>query len=49
MPRPVALPTVIAPPELMPLEWIVDCEIANHLALFERGKADAERAMLAPG
>jgi len=45
IPRQVALPTVIAPLELMPLEWIVDYEDANHLALFERGKADAERAL----
>jgi NTE family protein len=45
IPRPVALPTVIAPQELMPLEWIVDYETANHLVLFERGKADAERIL----
>ena len=43
--RPVALPTVIAPPELMPLDWIVDYETANHLVLFERGRADAARAL----
>jgi NTE family protein len=45
IPRRVALPTVIAPEELMPLEWIIDYETANHLALFERGKVDAERAL----
>jgi NTE family protein len=45
MPRPVALPTVIAPQELMPLDWIIDYEDANHRALFERGRADAARAM----
>ena len=45
VPRPVALPTVIAPEELMPLDWIVDYEASNHLALFERGRADAARAL----
>jgi NTE family protein len=45
IPRQVTLPTVIAPRELMPLDWIVDYEDVNHLALFERGRADAERAM----
>jgi NTE family protein len=43
--RPVALPTVIAPEQLMPLDWIVDYEPANHLKLFQMGKADAERAL----
>lgn len=43
--RRVALPTVIAPEQLMPLEWIVDYEEANHQALFRQGKADAERAL----
>ena len=45
VPRPVKLPTVIAPEELMPLDWIVDYETANHLALFERGRADAARVL----
>jgi NTE family protein len=43
--RRVSLPTVIAPAELMPLEWIIDYEEQNHLALFELGKADAQRAL----
>ncbi len=43
--RPVAMPTVIAPQALMPLEWIIDYEEANHLVLFEQGKADAKRIM----
>jgi NTE family protein len=43
--HPVAMPTVIAPQELMPLEWIIDYEEANHLVLFEQGKADAKRIM----
>jgi NTE family protein len=45
IPRQVALPTVVAPLDLMPLDWIVDYENANHLALFERGRADAARAL----
>jgi NTE family protein len=45
VPRPVALPMVIAPQELMPLDWIVDYETSNHLALFERGRADAARSL----
>ncbi|HEX5691337.1 MAG TPA: patatin-like phospholipase family protein, partial [Roseiflexaceae bacterium] len=45
VPRPVKLPTVIAPEELMPLDWIVDYETANHQALFERGRADAARSL----
>jgi NTE family protein len=43
--RHIPLPTVIAPGEIMPLEWIVDYEEANHRALFATGKADAERAL----
>ena len=48
IPRPVGTPTVIAPRELMPLEWIVDYEQSNHLALFEQGKADAARTLATP-
>lgn len=43
--RRLPLPTVIAPQKLMPLEWIVDYEEANHLALFEQGKVDALRTL----
>ncbi len=43
--RPIKLPTVIAPQKVMPLEWIIDYEEANHYRLFEQGYADAERAM----
>jgi NTE family protein len=43
--RHISMPTVIAPQELMPLEWIIDYEDANHRRLFEMGKVDAERAL----
>jgi NTE family protein len=29
----------------MPLEWIIDYEERNHLALFEMGRNDALRAL----
>jgi NTE family protein len=45
IPRPIALPTVIAPESLMPLDWIIDYEEANHQTLFALGKADAARAL----
>jgi NTE family protein len=45
MPRYIAEPLVIAPGDVMPLDWIVDYEVANHYALFEMGQADAERAL----
>ena len=45
VPRPIAPPTVIAPEHLMPLDWIIDYESANHEVLFAMGKADAERAL----
>ena len=45
IPHPVALPTVIAPDSLMPLDWIIDYEEANHQTLFAMGKADAARAL----
>ncbi|NJN17703.1 MAG: patatin-like phospholipase family protein [Oscillochloris sp.] len=45
IPRPIQLPTVIAPREIMPLEWIVDYETANHERLFELGRQDALRAL----
>jgi NTE family protein len=45
VPKPVRMPLVIAPQELMPLEWIVDYESANHEHLFALGRADAERAL----
>jgi len=38
-------PTVIALYSLMPLDWIIDYEQANHQTLFAMGKADAERAL----
>lgn len=44
-PRPIALPTVVAPEELMPLEWIVDYEEENHRRLMALGYADAMRAL----
>lgn len=43
--RPIRLPTVIAPDHLMPLDWIIDYEDTNHVVLFHRGKADAQRAL----
>jgi NTE family protein len=43
--RRIAEPTVIAPKQLMPLEWIIDYEERNHLTLFEMGRADAEQAL----
>jgi NTE family protein len=45
--RPITLPTVIAPQQVMPLEWIIDYEDANHHQLFAQGYADAERALQA--
>ena len=45
IPRPIAPPTVIAPDSLMPLDWIIDYEEANHQTLFAMGKADALRAL----
>ena len=45
MPRYIAEPIVIAPEHLMPLDWIVDYEEANHLTLFEMGRSDAERIL----
>lgn len=45
MPRYIAEPIVIAPERLMPLDWIVDYEEANHHTLFEMGRADAERTL----
>jgi NTE family protein len=44
-PKRIRLPTVIAPQEFMPLEWIIDYEEANHEYLFALGRADAERAL----
>ncbi|NNJ12508.1 patatin-like phospholipase family protein [Chloroflexales bacterium ZM16-3] len=49
IPRPIALPTVIAPEQLMPLDWIVDYEEETHLRLFAQGRADAVRALSARG
>jgi NTE family protein len=45
VPRPISPPTVIAPDSLMPLDWIIDYEDANHQTLFAMGRADAERAL----
>jgi NTE family protein len=43
--RPVALPTVIAPEQLMPLDWIIDYEPVNHQTLFKMGRDDALKAL----
>lgn len=48
-PRRISEPTVIAPEHLMPLDWIIDYEEANHQRLFALGKADAERALARRG
>lgn len=45
MPREIKEPTVIAPEELMPLEWIIDYEEETHLKLFELGYNDTMRAL----
>jgi NTE family protein len=45
--RRVSLPTVIAPQEFMPMDWIIDYEESTHRKLFAMGKADAERALRA--
>jgi NTE family protein len=45
VPQAISEPTVIAPQKLMPLEWIIDYEEANHLALFQMGYDDAIRAL----
>jgi len=39
------IPRPIAPANLMPLDWIIDYEQANHQTLFAMGKADATRAL----
>ena len=49
VPRRIALPTVIAPAQLMPLDWIVDYEDETHQRLFAQGRADALRALAARG
>ncbi len=36
---------MIAPAQLMPLDWIVDYEATNHYTLFAMGRADAARAL----
>lgn len=41
----ISLPTVISPQKLLPLDWIIDYEQANHEALFTMGKMDAEKAL----
>ncbi|PDW03517.1 patatin-like phospholipase family protein [Candidatus Viridilinea mediisalina] len=45
LPRPMALPTVIAPLEPMPLDWIIDYEHHNHEHLFALGYQDALRVL----
>lgn len=45
IPRRISPPTVIAPEEVMPLEWIIDYEGSTHQSLFAMGRADAERAL----
>ena len=37
--------TVIAPQALMPPDWIIDYQTANHQTLFAMDKADAARAL----
>lgn len=46
-PRRITPPIVIAPQQIMPLEWMVDYEEANHLRLFQLGYADTMRALRA--
>ena len=45
VPHKISEPTVIAPRELMPLEWIIDYEEENHRRLFEQGYQDARDAL----
>jgi NTE family protein len=45
VPHKISEPTVIAPRELMPLEWIIDYEEENHRRLFELGYQDARNAL----
>ncbi|MEN9938055.1 MAG: hypothetical protein RLZZ387_4634 [Chloroflexota bacterium] len=45
VPRAISEPTVVAPQQLMPLEWIIDYEEQNHQALFQMGYDDAVRAL----
>ena len=47
LPHRVAEPCVVSPQHLLPLDWIVDYEAANHQYLFELGAADAERCLAA--
>jgi NTE family protein len=47
--RRVSLPTVIAPEEFMPMDWIVDYEESTHRKLFEMGQADALRVLAGRG
>jgi NTE family protein len=42
--RHITPPRVIAPKDLMPLDWIIDYEDANHRELFRRGQEDARAA-----
>lgn len=44
--RHITLPTVIAPRQMMPMEWIVDYEEQTHEKLFAMGKADALNALI---
>ncbi|GAB4205185.1 MAG: hypothetical protein OHK0022_31000 [Roseiflexaceae bacterium] len=45
IPRHISEPLVIAPEQLMSMEWIIDYETANHEHLFDLGRADARRAL----
>ena len=45
VPRTIAEPLVIAPARLMPLDWIIDYEGANHQQLFQLGYDDTIRAL----
>ncbi|KAB8145160.1 patatin-like phospholipase family protein [Chloroflexia bacterium SDU3-3] len=46
-PRRIRPPLVVAPKDLMPMEWIIDYEDSQHHQLFAMGRADAERALAA--
>jgi NTE family protein len=45
IPHRISEPLVIAPRELMPLEWIIDYEPETHRKLFQMGYDDAIRAL----
>ncbi len=45
VPHKITEPTVVAPEQLMPLEWMIDYEDQNHEHLFELGYQDTKRAL----